>query len=42
VSLSLDGESGEEAVSDFENGSFENMFEVVNRSQMLNILGNEL
>ena len=49
VSLSLDGGSGEEAVSDqnidfedVENYSFENMFEIVNMSQMLNVLGNEL
>jgi len=46
VSLSL---CGEEAVSDentgfkdVENDSFENMFEIVNMSQMLNVLGNEL
>ena len=49
VPLSLDGGSGEEAVSDqnidfeeVENYSLENIFEVTNMSQMLNVLGNEL
>ena len=47
MSLSLDGGSGEEAVSDqnidfedVENDSFENMFEIA--IQMLNVQGNEL
>jgi len=42
-SLSFNGGSGEEAVSDH-NIDFEdeNIFEILNMSQMLNLLGNEL
>jgi len=49
VSLSLDGGSVEEAVSDqnidfedVEYDSFENISEMANMSQMLNVLGDEL
>jgi len=49
VSLSLDGESVEEAVSDqnidfedVEYDSFENISEMANMRQMLNVLGDEL
>jgi len=48
VSLSLDGGSDKEAVSDqtidledVENDSFDNIFEITKMSQMLNVLGNE-